>query len=396
VKAGPSLLGLRRYASRCLKLEEYLQRPGDGRIFPQIPASVLLWGLLASKLLRVQAFSATERLVRSRLPGLGVDGSFSDDALAYFIERLDADRLRGALQGVLWSAKRNKAFQDTTLVGLALDGTGVGHSRKRCCSLCHPHRNGDGGVTGWGHKMVGASVVADALNLPLDVEFYPPGQGELTAGKRLLERVVGWARIGFDYLVVDGLYPGAPFLALADSLGLPVVARLTQGLPELFEAAEARFRGRPPSAVHTLGGEVVELWDADDFEPWWGLKWSSVRVLRYRQHRKKGEVVEAYWLTNFSTKRVGSLALYRIAKSRWQIENGFFNEAKTLYHLDHTAHHQANAVVVDTLLLCLSIGMERLYRLRYLHRGSHRTYTAAALHVLFWLALSRPIPYDTS
>jgi hypothetical protein len=113
-------------------------------------------------------------------------------------------------------------------------------------------------------------------------------------------------------------------------------------------------------------------------------------VLPYRQHRKKGEVVEACWLTNFPMKRVGSLALYRIVKSRW------LNDAKTLYHLDHTAHHPAHAVVVDTLLLCLSIGMERLYRLRYLHRGSHRTYTAAEFHVLFWPTLARLIPYDTS
>jgi len=100
-------------------------------------------------------------------PGLGVDGSFTDDALAYFIERLDADLLRGALQAVLWCAKRNKAFEGTVRLGLGLGGTGVGHSRKRSCSLCHPHRNGDGEVTGWGHKMVGASVVGDALTLPL-------------------------------------------------------------------------------------------------------------------------------------------------------------------------------------------------------------------------------------
>jgi hypothetical protein len=395
VKAGPSLLGLRRYASRCLKLGAYLERPGDGRTFPQIPACALLWALLASKLLRARALLAAERLVRSGVRGLGVGCFFSDDALAYFLERLDVDRLRGALLEVVRGAKRNKAFEETTLVGLALDGTGTGQCRQKRCPLCHPHRNGSGEVTGWGHKMVGASLVAGALSLPMDVEFYPPGEGELTAGKRLLERVVRWARIRFDYLVVDGLYPGAPFLALADGLGLPVVARLTEKLPELCEAAEARFRGLPPSAVHTLEGEVVELWDADDFEPWWGLKWPSVRVLRYRQHRKK-EVVEAYWLTNFSTKRVGSLALYRMAKSRWQIENRFFNEGKTLYGLDHTAHHQANAVVADTLLLCLTIALERLYRLRHLHRGSHRIYTAAELHLRFWLALSVPVPPDTS
>lgn len=100
-------------------------------------------------------------------------------------------------------------------------------------------------------------------------------------------------------------------------LGLPVVARLTHGLPEPFEAAEARFRGLPPLAVYTLDGEVVELWDADDFEPWWGLKWSSVRVLRYREHREK-EAEEACWLTNLSTSSPsGSPRQGQVPKLLW-------------------------------------------------------------------------------
>ena len=63
------------------------------------------------------------------------------------------------------------------------------------------------------------------------------------AAKRLLERAV--ARLGrrfADYLVVDGLYSGAPFLHLADRLGLPVIAVLKDNLPELMQAARRRFR----------------------------------------------------------------------------------------------------------------------------------------------------------
>jgi len=396
VRPGPCLLGLRKYARRCLRLQPYLDHPGDGRRFPQIPAAALLWALLASKVLRVHAFSATEQLVREVARALGVNRAFGDDALGYFTEHLDVGRLRAVLFALLWRSKRNKVFDHALRLGLVLDGTGNGRSAQKRCELCHPKRDAKKEVVGHGHKMVGASVVAAELTLPLDVEYYRPGQSELTAGKRLLERVVRASRVRFDYVVVDGLYPGIPFLHLADRLRLPVVARLTDKLPELSEAAQARFRDQPPTARHEEKGERIELWDADDFEPWWGLKWPTVRVLRYRQYRRTGKVVEAYWLTNFSPRKVGSLALYRICKTRWQIENRFFNEGKKLYGLEHIPHHHANSILIHTLLTCLALCIERLYRLRHLHRGGRRPYTPVELCRRLWLALGAPVPLDTS
>ena len=392
----PSLVRLLDYGCRCLGLKAYLEGPGDGRTFPQIPASDLLRVLIGCKVLRAPASHAVEQLVRHAARGFGVCKSFSDDAVGYFTERLDAWRLRAALLEVLWRAKRNKVFHGFSRIGLALDGTGLGRSREEHCELCHAFRNANHEVSGHGHKAVGASLVAGALSLPLDVEYYRPGEGELTASKRLLRRIVREARIRFDFVVVDGLYPGAPFLHLCDQLRLPVVARLTEKLPELSEAARKRFAGQPPTSAYDLDGERVEICDADDFQPWQGLDWPQVRVIRYRQYRRKGDIVEAYWLTNFSRRQVGSLALYRICKSRWQIENRFFNEGKNLYGLAHIAHHDAHSVVVDTLLTCLAIGLERLYRLRHLRRGSHPPYPAQELCRLFWLALGAPRAPDTS
>ena len=40
--------------------------------------------------------------------------------------------------------------------------------------------------------------------------------------------------------------------------------------------------------------------------------------------------------------------------------------------------------------------IERLYRLRYLHRGEHRVYTAIELVRRLWLSLGRPSTPDTS
>ncbi|MEK7406352.1 MAG: hypothetical protein AAB225_14720 [Acidobacteriota bacterium] len=73
------------------------------------------------------------------------------------------------------------------------------------------------------------------------------------------------------------------------------------------------------------GEHRVEIWDADDFDPWETLQWQTVRVLRYRQHKRNGEVFEADWLTNFPKRKLNSLGLYRIGKSRWEIENQGFN-----------------------------------------------------------------------
>jgi hypothetical protein len=46
-------------------------------------------------------------------------------------------------------------------------------------------------------------------------------------------------------------------------------------------------------------------------------------------------VVEAYWLTNFPGSTVGPQALFRMAKSRWEIENQGFNDAKSRHGLEH-------------------------------------------------------------
>src|SRR5258707_11795386 len=55
---------------------------------------------------------------------------------------------------------------------------------------------------------------------------------------------------------------------------------------------------------------------------------TAVRVIFYRQNKPDGTVVEAYWLTDFSIQEVDSQALFGMAKSRWEIENQGFNEAK--------------------------------------------------------------------
>jgi hypothetical protein len=123
------------------------------------------------------------------------------------------------------------------------------------------------------------------------------------------------------YVVVDAEYGRAGFLHLAGDSGQRVVARLKANLPELFAAAQRRFRRQTPTVVFREGDDRVEVWDADDFDPWETLRWETVRVFFYRQQKPNGTVVEAYWLTDFPSRQVSSRTLFRLAKARWEIEN---------------------------------------------------------------------------
>lgn len=393
----PSPRRLWKFVTRQLGLEKFLHAPGDGRPQPQIPAVALYWSMLMGQLLRACSFHGVEALVGSPArSALKVGTSFGDDALGYLTERLDADSTRQAVAQVVGRAKRNKAFDDCAFIGLAIDGTTSGRCRQQGCPLCRPFRNNKKEIVGYRHHSVLISVVGTGLSLPFDVEPYGPGDSEYSAGQRLLRRAV--ANLGprfADYVVVDGEFATAPFLHTADAVGLKVVARLKENLPELLAAAQKRFRCQRPKLRFREGQDRVEIWDADDFDPWETLHWETVRVIRYRQHKPDGETIEAYWLTNFSSRRVGCRSLYRMAKSRWEIENQGFNDAKNRYGFRHICHHEPNSLLLQWLITALALTIERLYRLRYLHRGTHPVRSAIELVRLLWLSLGRPVEFDT-
>jgi hypothetical protein len=225
----------------------------------------------------------------------------------------------------------------------------------------------------------------------------PAGDSEYAASQRLLARARGQLGARFaDYLVVDGELATAPFLHAAGKAGLPVVARWKKNLPELWQAVEKRFSRQPPARVYRDGKERVEIWDAEDFDPWETLAWETVRVIRYRQHKPDGSVVQAEWLTDFPPRPVGSLALYRMAKSRWEIENQGCNDAKSRYGFEPICHHETNSILMGWLITLLALVVERLYRIRHLHRGLHPVRSAEQLCRLRWLALASPPAWNSS
>ena len=66
-----------------------------------------------------------------------------------------------------------------------------------------------------------------------------------------------------------------------------------------------------------------------------------------------------------------SADLYLLAKSRWEIENQGFNDGKNRHGMQHITHHHPNSLLIGWLLAAFALLIERLFRLRYLHRGTH-------------------------
>ena len=85
-----------------------------------------------------------------------------------------------------------------------------------------------------------------------------------------------------------------------------------------------------------------------------------------------------------------------MAKSRWEVENQAFNDSKTRYGLEHAAHHHPRSLLVNALLIVLAITLERLFRLRYLKRGSHKPRPAIALLRALQLSLGHCGRCDSS
>src|SRR5258708_20008826 len=95
--------------------------------------------MVVGRVVRENYFYGIEQIVRvAGCRVLGMEQSFSNDALSYFVERLDPAISRSALIEVVRQAKRGKAFQDCRFIGLALDGTGAGRSHQSHCAWCPP------------------------------------------------------------------------------------------------------------------------------------------------------------------------------------------------------------------------------------------------------------------
>lgn len=101
-------------------------------------------------------------------------------------------------------------------------------SRRRCCEECAQRKVKVKGeeVTEYYHRAAVFYLIGFKIALPLDIEMIRPGEGEVSAAKRLVQRA--FTRYGrfFDVVLTDALYLEASFYNLCLTHGKEVISVL--------------------------------------------------------------------------------------------------------------------------------------------------------------------------
>ena len=203
-------------------------------------------------------------------------------------------------------------------------------------------------------------LIGKPLAVPVDVELLAPGEGEVPAAMRLLERVFENDARFFDVIVVDGLYFQAPFVNFCLAHRKDVVAVLKGEHRLLRQDAEGLFATMPPGVWQTPG-QTIHFWDTEGFTSAEGIA-VPLRVLhsqetRPRRQRRGGRWIEVtdrqdwWWATTLPADRVPTRTLWEIAHGRWEIENELFNTLVTHWSLNHCYKHDPPAIVNFILTL---------------------------------------------
>jgi hypothetical protein len=259
-------------------------------------------------------------------------------------------------------------------------------SRHRCCEACSERKVKVHGqdVIEYYHRGVICHLIGFDIAVPLDVEMLRPGEGEISAAKRLLERVLENYGRFFDAVIGDALYLEAPFFNFCIDRGKHVVAVIKGNQRALLQDARGLFSDMQPR-LWEESRSLTQVWDDEGFSSAEGIK-ARLRVLHaYETITKREqlgkewiETVEDHhwwWATTLSRFHLPSRHLWKIGHIRWDIENDLFNTLSTHWFLDHCFKHEPTAIVNFVLTLFIAFVLLQSFYLRNLKppRRKHLT-----------------------
>jgi hypothetical protein len=304
-------------------------------------------------------------------------GAPSERTIRRIFGWLDLDELRAMVKVMVHVLQRNKVpltlARSHGLVAVAFDAKEIFASPVRGCKEClertirvkDRHTKETREYTEYYHRVAVCFVVDCLIPILLDVELFRPGEGELTAARRLLRRVLrNHARL-FDVATCDALYADKEFLQMLRGAGKHFVVVLKDDRREVYDEAD-RLRHHLQAREWSQSRRRCRVWDVEHLESWWrGPKvalrvvWSEEESLRPVRGRRRGQAEWVpsrwVWLTDLPASACSAREIWRLGHRRWHIENRCFHEGVTPWDFDHCFHHQPNAIAA--FLLTMGMGM---------------------------------------
>lgn len=366
---------LAAYLERVFEFRHEVDSLQDTRRRPQIGIASVWLCCFAMFAVRLRSFNAIEQELRrpKRWERFVGRRKPSADTMGRVCGQISLDSLRRFLVHVnrrAWRAKTVHRRPGELYRVVAVDGHELRASRARCCGQClvRDLKVGQGTVREFYHRVVVAQWVGVTPPGILDVELVLPGEGEVVAARRLLERVFrAYGRL-IDVVCGDAIYLEAPFCRMVLEANKHFVVVMKQQARELYQDADKLRNLSAPQPV-VDGAKTSRLWDLPDLSSFTTLGrqvrvvWAEEATTKWKiVGGEKQNVVEGntwIWVTDLPATSVPAIKIARWGHDRWDLENRGFNELSTLWGMDHCFVH--NPVAIQTLLLTLAIAFLTTY-----------------------------------
>ncbi len=357
------------YARTRLGWEAGLDAVSDARRRPQIFTPVIVRALTVMFLARLGSLNALAQTRPRRFWSRWLGAALpSADTLGRVATKIEVGGLREVHQQVYTRLKRGKALPPPAhgLIAGVIDGHESHATFRRHCGGCLSRtiHTTAGDRTQYYHRHVTFQLLGQAWTLLLDAEPQRPGEDEVAAALRLLERVLAAYPRAFEVVLGDALYADPRVFNYLYSHGKDILTVLKGNHPALLEDAGSLFESESPVRKRN-GARECQWWDLSGFTTWPQVR-APLRIVRSvedwtvrRQldRRLEQQHAEWFWVTTLTAARAATGAVVQLGHARWAIENEGFNELVTRWHADHVYRHEATALLVFTLLamLCLNV-----------------------------------------
>ena len=209
------------------------------------------------------------------------------------------------------------------------------------------------------------STIGDGPKLVIDFEMYKPGldsiskdEGELTAAKRLVSSVFDKDKSFFEIVVYDALACNSVWINQCITHGVEVVVRAKNNKNNRVRQVKKKVNKQDPVEVWTDGKgfervEVSEsMFNMDNVE-------QELRFVKFaikHQDNKRSQIMIVTTCRGMSLK-----TLFKIARSRWDIENSIFNNLKSECGLEHCYVHGGKALEAVLYLIFIASNLMQLF-----------------------------------
>ena len=258
------------------------------------------------------------------------------------------------------------------LMVAAVDGHETFSSEKRCCPACLTREKivDNKPVTEYYHRYSVCQLILCSVPVIIDIEPLQPGEGELTASKRLIKRILTLQPRRVDVFVFDALYSDASLLNTLEQSNKFWVTVLKQENRDAYKDIQNLISKHSPIITH-MNKREIELWDFHERVSWNNLdkpfravasvekklKW--VRVSKETK-KKVEETTKWIWLTNMPSIYKPTV-IWKFGHARWDIENRGFRELATNCAFDHPFYHHPNALLAMMWIIALAFNLSYVF-----------------------------------